>query len=85
MQGEEKLMTQYWLVSFTSFIAEFAGLVLSLYSLLAFFMKGYQSFIVSKSMLKKLYGEVPDDESGDEGGGGGSLLNDTEKQGNQDS
>ena len=47
-------------------------------------MNGYQSFIVSKSMMKKLYGEVPDDEGGDERDGAG-LLNDKDKSGGQDS
>ena len=47
-------------------MAEFAGLVLSVFSAISFFIGGYQSFIVSKSMMKKLYSEVPDSSDYDE-------------------
>ena len=49
-------------------MSSFAGLSLSFYGIIGYFVGGYQEFIVVKSMLKRLYGEEPmeeDDRDGD--------------------
>ena len=43
-----------------TFVSNASGLILAIYSALSFFISGYQSFIVDKSMMKMLYGEVAD-------------------------
>ena len=46
-------------------MSSFAGLSLSFYGIIGYFVGGYQEFIVVKSMLKRLYGEEPMEEEDD--------------------
>ena len=50
----------YKLVSFVDFLGRYVALTISILSAVAYFIGSYQSFIVDKSMMKQLYGEVPD-------------------------
>ena len=45
-----------------SILSNIGGLALSVYGFLSFAMSQYETFIMDKSMLKKLYGEIKDDD-----------------------
>ena len=59
-QGQEIQNMNYKLVSFIDFLGRYVALTISILSAVAYFIGSYQSFIVDKSMMKQLYGEVPD-------------------------
>ena len=50
---------------FSTFLANFGGLAISVLSFMQFALSGYQTFVHHKSMIKTLYGESEDPESSD--------------------
>ena len=62
IQGQKIRSMVYSQVNLLSAMSSFAGLSLSLYGIIGYFIGRYQEFIVVKSMLKRLYGEEPFEE-----------------------
>ena len=56
-QGKSINHSLWQRVTFFKFLSSFGALVMTIFSIMAFLVRGYENFIKDKSMLKMLYGE----------------------------
>ena len=59
LQGSKLSRTIWVRTFFLDFLSSFGALVMTISALIGFLVNNYETFIKDKSMLKKLYGELP--------------------------